>query len=87
MSGNRPAAAAARAVKFSDDETFNLINIWKEDAIQRAFKSTTRHKRIYELIAVEHTENGYPRTWKEARNKIKNLKAEYRQKKPEKVWR
>lgn len=65
------------AARWTEDETHNLINIWSDADIQKCFKSTRRHKLIYQTIAKEHDENGYSRTWKQIRSKLRNLKSEY----------
>lgn len=72
----------AKQVKWKDDETFQVLNIWSDPKVQALLKSTRRHKLIYETIAEELNEYGYPRTWKQVRTKIANLRAEYVKVKP-----
>lgn len=85
-SGNKKKAkksdSKSSGKNFSKDETLNLISIYGHPEIYPLFKSTKKHKLIYQMIAEEHGENGYQRTYKQVKNKLINLRREYNSKKP-----
>ena len=62
---------------WSDPETFKLIEIWGEDAIQAQLEGC-RKNEVYEKISRELSDAGYQRTAEQCREKVKKLKSEYR---------
>ena len=62
---------------WSDEETFKLIEIWSEDAIQRMFETSRRNKDIFVKISKEMEAAGYNHTSDQISSKIKKLKFEY----------
>ena len=55
------------------DETIALIAAWGESHVQEQLDFVKRNRDIYEAIARGLTEQGYNKTWKQCRVKIKNL--------------
>ena len=55
-----------------------LIAIWGEDKIQEELDGAVRNQAIFDSIARKMQQKGYDRDWQQCRNKIKNLKKEYR---------
>lgn len=70
-----------RAV-YTVDEIEILIQIWGESSIQKKFASSTRHNVIWEQLSMQFKELGFDRSGLEIKNKINNLKQEYRKIKP-----
>ena len=61
-----------------DDETKTLISVWGEENVQQQLDGAVRNKTVYEQVAKKMNNYGYKRDWVQCRNKIKNLKKEYR---------
>ena len=51
---------------------------WSEEKIQEELEGSTRNKQIYAKIAAGMKKQGYIRDWKHCRDKIKNLKTQYK---------
>ena len=66
------------AAGWSGDETKALIAAWGEANIQCQLDSVKRNKDIYEQIAIQLSAQGYSKTWKQCRVKVKNLMQKYR---------
>ena len=64
--------------RWFNEETKTLISLWGEENIQQQLDGAVRNKTIYEDIAKKMSNYGYKRDWTQCRNKIKNLKKEYR---------
>lgn len=64
--------------RWLDEETKTLISLWGEDNIQCQLDGAVRNKTIYQKIAKLMKDHGYTRDWVQCRNKIKNLKKDYR---------
>jgi len=73
------ATNASRGSSWSDSEVKALIAIWGENKIQEELDGAVRNQAIFDGIAKKMRQKGYDRDWKQCRNKIKNLKKEYRQ--------
>jgi len=73
------ATNASRGSSWSDSEVKSLIAIWGENKIQEELDGAVRNQAIFNGIAKKMRQKGYDRDWKQCRNKIKNLKTEYRQ--------
>ena len=52
--------------------------MWGEGTIQEQLDGAVRNKVIYQQIAKQLNTLGYKREWDQCRNKVKNLKKEYR---------
>ena len=86
MNSNSSVSATATTVdgtttcgsRWVDEETKTLISLWGEENIQQQLDGAVRNKTIYEEIAKKMSNYGYKRDWTQCRNKIKNLKKEYR---------
>lgn len=63
---------------WSKPETFKLIEIWSNEAIQEQLEGCTRNKHVYEKISKKMDEEGYQRKFEQCREKIKKLKQEYK---------
>ena len=67
-----------RGTSWSDSEVRALISIWGESDIQEELDGAVRNRVVYEEIAKKMKEQGYDRDSGQCRNKIKNLKKEYK---------
>ncbi|CAH1240839.1 ZSCAN29 [Branchiostoma lanceolatum] len=45
---------------------------------QAKFKGSYRNQNVYKEVAAEMAKNGFSKTWKQCRSKVKNLKVKYR---------
>ncbi len=72
------APTTNRGTAWSDCEVRVLIGIWGENDIQEELDGAIRNKIVYEQIAKKMREQGYERDIIQCRNKIKNLKKDYR---------
>ena len=68
-----------RGTVWSDKEVKALIAIWGESSVQEEPDGAVRNQAIYQRIAKKLHEQGYERDWKQCRDKIKNLKTNYRE--------
>lgn len=67
---------------FSINETSGLISVWRDVINQNEFSRFTRHSVIFQKISDELKKLGYIRSGVEVKNKIKNLKCDYKKYKP-----
>ena len=72
------SATASRGNLWPDEEVKALIAIWGERNIQDELDGAVRNKTIFLKIAKKINEIGYDRDWEQCKNKIKNLKKQYR---------
>ena len=72
------ASSATRGSLWSDSKVRALIAIWGKSDIQDELDGAVRNKVVFEEIAKKLQEQGYTRDLDQCRNKIKNLKKEYR---------
>ena len=68
----------ARGNLWSEEEVHALIAIWGEEEIQTQLDGATRNKKVFDKIARQLIELGFPRTGHQCREKIKKLKSDYR---------
>jgi len=61
-----------------EGETKALISVWGSEEVQSLLNGAVRNKAIYERISRELAENGVERSWKQCRDRIKNLLTKYR---------
>ena len=61
-----------------NSEVKALITIWSDDKIQEQLDGVVRNKAVFEKNADKMAEVGYTRDWFQCRQKIKNLKNEYK---------
>ena len=66
------------ASRWSDSEIKSLISIWGESRIQEELDGVVRNKSIFQKIADKMREAEHNRDWKQCRQKIKNMKTEYK---------
>lgn len=71
-------AKTMAACTWSEEETFKLIEVWSEGAIQAMLEGTKRNKEVYLKIAKKLEEAGYIKSGEQCSNKIKKLKFEYK---------
>ena len=57
---------------------FKLISLWSDDTVQAQLEGCRRNSEVYKKIAKELTEVGYARIVEQCRDKMKNLRAEYK---------
>ena len=60
-----------------EGETKALISVWGSEEVQSLLNGAVRNKAIYERISRELAENGVERSWKQCRDRIKNLLTKY----------
>ena len=63
---------------WSQDEIRVLIAAWSDEEIQRELSDAYRNEAVYKKIANELSKAGYSRSSKQCRNKIKQLKTQYK---------
>ncbi|XP_066298241.1 uncharacterized protein [Branchiostoma lanceolatum] len=66
------------SVRWTDAETFDLLNIWGRDHFQILLKSLHHNKPVYQEIEVMMRALGYNRSAKQIHEKCKNLSVDYR---------
>ena len=72
-------ARCSRKMAFrTDEETFQLIELWGEDNIQQELEGFKRNKDVYLTISKKMNEAGYEKTAEQCRDKAKKLKTTYR---------
>lgn len=64
---------------WSDSETEALLEIWCSQNVQESLKSSTANRVVYTQIAEVLVSQGYLRTPEQCQNRIKRLKANFRQ--------
>ena len=63
---------------WGDSETFKLIEIWGDGAIQAMLEGSKRNKDVFKKIAGKMMDVGYDKTADQCNSKIRKLKLEYR---------
>lgn len=66
-----------RGQNWTDNETFELINVWGEEEIQEGLESC-RNRHIYELIRQKLLEMGIKRTVPQVKERMRTLKKTYK---------
>ena len=61
------------AASWSDDETFKLIELWGDDAIQAMLEGSRRNRDTYIRISRDMKEFGYEKTGEQCSSKTKKL--------------
>ena len=61
-----------------ESETKALISVWGSEEVQSLLNGAVRNKAVYERIPWELAESGVERSWKQCRDRIKNLLTKYR---------
>ena len=74
----RNTRSSEMAAGWTDAETKALIAVWGEADVQGQLDSVKRNKDIYQRIAAELSEQGWSKSWKQCRVKVKNLTQRYR---------
>ena len=69
---------ATRSASWSDNEVRALIAEWSEEKIHDELEGSTRNKDIFLKIPAGLKKQGYAHDWKHCRDKIKDLKTEYK---------
>lgn len=64
---------------WSDTETETLLSIWRSENIQDMLKGSAMNKQIYSHISEILAGQGFLRTPEQCQNRIKRLKANFRQ--------
>lgn len=64
---------------WSDGETEALLNIWSSGDIQQMLKGSAINKQIYSQVSELLASQGFLRTPEQCQNRIKRLKANFRQ--------
>ena len=69
---------AEKGGTWTERETRLLLQIWREDRIQRQLQGAVRNNAIYQTIANELARHGFQLTHMQCRQKIKALKKRYK---------
>ena len=69
---------ATRGVSWTNSKVKALITIWSDDNIQLQLDGARRNKTVFEKVASKMAELGYERDWVQCRQKIKNMKTDYK---------
>lgn len=64
---------------WTDSETEALLNIWRSGDIQQMLKGSAMNKQIYLQVSELMAGQGFLRTPEQCQNRIKRLKANFRQ--------
>ena len=67
-----------KMTSWSDAETFLLLDLWGDEAVQALLEGCTRNRHVYERISGDLQKGGYNRTWSQCRDKLKKIKKEYK---------
>lgn len=73
-----PRGVSTMAAGWTTEETKALIGVWGEANVQDQLDNVKRNRDIYERIASQLAEQGYIKSWKQCRVKVKNLTQRYR---------
>ena len=65
------------AAGWADAEMKALISVWEEADVQGQLDSVKHNKDIYQRIAAELSEQGWSKSWKQCRVKVKNQTQRY----------
>lgn len=64
---------------WTDEETFLLIDLWGDEAVQALLEGCTRNRHVYERISGELEKGGgFKRSWSQCRDKLKKVKKQYK---------
>ena len=63
---------------WSDEEVYKLIEVWSDDTIQDQLEGSHRNQQVYKKISETLAQKGYTRTWDQCRQKVKNLRKNYK---------
>ena len=72
------AIMSSRGSAWSNAEVKALIAVWGEGNVQEELDGAVRNKQVFQDISKKLQKLGYNRDWEQCRNKIKNLKKQYR---------
>ena len=72
------SANSAPGSTWMDVEVRAFLAVWGEENIQQQLDGAVRNKTVYQTIARKLRDLGYNRDWVQCRNKIKNLKKQYK---------
>lgn len=64
---------------WTDEETEALLNIWRSGDVQQMLKGSAMNKHIYLQVSELLVGQGFLRTPEQCQNRIKRLKANFRQ--------
>lgn len=64
---------------WTDGETEALLNVWRSGDIQQMLKGSAMNKQIYSQVSELMASRGFLRTPEQCQNRIKRLKANFRQ--------
>ena len=67
-----------RGKNWSDEEVYDLIDIWSDDTVQEQLEGSRRNQHIYSKISERMKEKGYTRTMDQCRQKMKKLRKDYK---------
>ncbi len=67
-----------RGSTWDDEVVIELINIWADERIQQQLDGCTRKRPSFEKMAKTLAEAGFARTFSQVREKIKQLKQNYK---------
>ena len=62
-----------KMTSWSDAETFLLLDLWGDEAVQALLEGCTRNRHVYERISGDLQKGGYNRTWSQCRDKLKKM--------------
>ena len=71
-------ANSGRGQTWGHEEILALIRIWSDQAIQDRLDGATQTSDVYKRIAQALAEAGYERSWKQCKDKLKNLRQFYK---------
>lgn len=77
-SGAQWATESSKQI-WSDSETEALLAVWGSEEVQESLKGSTTNKHVYSQISEVLASQGYLRTPEQCQNRIKRLKANFRQ--------
>ena len=64
---------------WTDEETFLLIDLWGDEAVQAMLEGCSRNRHVYERISEELDKGGgFKRSWSQCRDKLKKIKKQYK---------
>ena len=74
----RRAFVVIKMTSWLDAETFILLDLWGDEAVQALLDGCTRNCHVYERISGYVQKGGYKGTWSQRRDKLKMLRKEYK---------
>ena len=69
---------ANRGIGWTDTEIKALLATWGDERIQAELDGAVRNRSVFEKIAKAMSDAAHQRDWKQCRQKIKNLKNDYK---------